>query len=395
MKKFLLAFLVLALLSSVNTFAIIQQNESLREAELWIMNTQTFPAVIESGDQDVILQFDVVHRGSRTFYNITIEAKFQSPFEPIKNTYFISQIDASDRYTSIFRFNVEDVEPGVYTIPIDIHYSDSYRMIKSYLKRYIYLQVSSTPRLELVEMNAVKPAYVGSDFEIRFVVNNTGTLPAAEAVVTVTMENNSAMSWIPSQMTTGYIPQKSLYNISLRGVVSSNTVPGAYGGTLNISYGGTEILNKFVLDIYGKPDIRIAGVSTDKDPVPGAKISLSIQLENIGTGDAESVNVEISDNNLRGTLESYIGTIEIDDTGSAIFDIIFSNTGSINVPLSIRYQGEDGKQFSITANASLYIYSSGADYTFLIIFVIVIALVYYFFFFRKKKIRKLLKKIEG
>lgn len=394
MKKFLLIFLVLALLGSVNAFATIQ-NESLREADVWITNIQTSPAVIESGDQDIILQFDTVHRGSRTFYNITIEAKFQSPFEPIKNTYFISQLDPNDRYTSVFRFNVDEIEPGVYTIPIDVYYTDSFRMAKSYLKRYIYLQVSSTPRLELVEMKAVKPAYVGSDFEIRFVVNNTGTLPAAEAVVTVTMENNSAVSWIPSQMTTGYIPQKSLSNINLKGVVSSNAVPGAYEGTLSISYGGSEISNKFVLDVYGKPDIRIAGVSTDKDPVPGAKISLSIQLENIGAGDAESVSVKISDDELRGTLESYIGTIEIDDTGSAIFDVMFPNTGSISIPLSIKYQGEDGKQFSITADASLYVYSGPSDYTFLIIFVIIIGLVYYFFFFRKKRIRKLLKKLEG
>ena len=154
-------------------------------------------------------------------------------------------------------------------------------------------------------------------------------------------------------------------------------------------------LKRKIIRTVGEPDVRIAGVQTDKEFIyTDEKFSLSIQLENVGTGDAKSVKAELVDDNITGILTSYVGTIEVDDTGTAIFELKCGSPGEHTVDVNVIYEDEYGNQKEATFKAEFMIEKRPKDYTMLIIPpVVVIGIIYYFYrrWKRKKELKELVE----
>lgn len=395
MKK-ILGMLVFLAIFSTTAFSIdLFNTTSIGQSSLRIYSQQTYPATIEPGNSDVVLQITLYHGGDRTYKNITIEAKFQTPFQPVKNTYFIAKMDPKDTYTILFRFNVDSgTDAGVYTIPLSLKYIDTgtTEAHSTSDSRDVYLQVSASPKLEFTDIDIGAPL-IGGEFTARFTVKNTGGLPATDVSAAITANASAYTLWVPDRQVISMIPANTTYDILFAGRVSSQTQVGPYVGLISLAYGTKTASNNFVLDIKGDPTIKLAGVSTDEDPHPGQKVSLSLQLENTGTGDAKAVKVTISDDSVTGIKDSYIGTIETEDTGSAIFDLTFSKAGANQIPVTIEYEDGSGVPHTMSIAISTYVYSNGIDALPLLGLVVLAAVLLYFFFGRRKKHRQL-KKLE-
>ena len=356
---------------------------------LGIASHQTLPSEIEPGDTDVILRVDVTHLGGNTYEGINITANFPSEFEVIKDTHSISKMSSQDTFTVSFKFNVnDDVEAGTYSIPIKFEYIDIAEDYTSY-SRYIDLQVSGLPTLQLVDISGDIP-YVGDKFTTKFVIQNTGLIPASNIETMVELDDD-AVSWIPSSKIVNIIPESSIYDISFTGLISKNAEPGSYPGTLTLDYNGKTLTNDFILDVYGEPDLKIAGVSTDDDVYQGMKTSISLQLENVGMGDAESVKVVLQDDSYTGVTTSYIGTVEFDDTGTAIFDLVFKNKGTNNLRATITYFDELRNEHTFETYFDVYVNPMQRSYSWVVLLVIVAGGGY--FYYRKKQQGKQLKKV--
>jgi hypothetical protein len=150
-----------------------------------------------------------------------------------------------------------------------------------------------------------------------------------------------------------------------------------------------------VLDIIGHPDIRLAGVQTDKDTIYQNKpFSLSVQFENIGTGDAKSTKVQILDGDLNGVTVSYVGEIQVDDTGSAIFDLHDSIAGKKEITALVTYEDAYGNSFTNKENLQYIITEVKPDYTIPLILVAVIVVGGVWYWRRREKRKKIEKLVK-
>ncbi|MCK4637229.1 MAG: hypothetical protein KAT49_05055, partial [Methanomicrobia archaeon] len=88
------------------------------------------------------------------------------------------------------------------------------------------------------------------------------------------------------------------------------------------------------------PRIVIQGVDSDpKIPFKGGEVTLSVNLENIGTGNAKIVKVGFSSN--LGTFMSYVGGIKKGDSNVAVFNTVISETENEKCEIKILVEYED------------------------------------------------------
>jgi hypothetical protein len=374
MKRFLFIISLLLLVS----FAA---EDSLR-----IQNQQTIPASIRTGDQNVLVQFDLYHAGQVTYSNITITLQLPQQFEPIKITYTLDKLSSGQTATASFRVNVkQNIDPGTYTIPVLISYVDTSGPYQTSTNRQIYISISSTPKLKFIDISFSPTPHIGKYFDAIFTVNNTGALPASNILAAISVASTAQVTWIPDSQIVDYIAASDTGKIIFRGLMSSETAPGAYKGTLNLTYSNNTLSNAFYLEVHGTPELKLAGSQTDKTPYVGDKFTLSVQLEDIGKEKARSAQVTLKDASISGTTASFIGTIDPDDTGSAIFDITLSKGGSYTIPLEITYLDDEGNTYTTSENITIFVYSKPFDFTGLIIFVILAGGAWYWYSKKQRK----------
>ena len=370
-------FLVILLLLTTVSFAA--------EDALRIQNQQTFPAAMQAGDKDVILQFDLYHTGKITYDNVSVQLNLPQQFEGLKTTYYLGRILPGQTTTASFRFNVKpEIDPGTYTIPVAIKYTDTSGPYETSSNRQIYLSLSSTPTLRFDDIVFNPTPHIGKPFTVTLKINNTAQIPASNIVATISSPT-AKITWIPDSQMVDFIGSDSTKDVVFKGLVSSETVPGAYAGTVTLAYSGKTASNAFYMEVHGKPDLKLAGSQTDKTPYVGEKFTLSVQLEDIGKEKARSVQTMLKDNTILGTLTSYIGTIDPDDTGSAIFDITISKGGSYSIPLEFVYMDDEGNTFVQNETITLFIYTKPFDFSGVFLLVVIVAAVWYW---RSRKTKK-------
>jgi hypothetical protein len=358
------------------------------EDALIIQKQVTVPSALQAGSKDVSLQLDFSHTGHFTYKNITITLNFPEQFESIKDTYTIDEINPGQVVTTNFRFNVKDnVDPGTYTVRLIVSYIDTGGPYPGYSIRQIYIPVSSTPKLVLTDILFNPTAHISKTFDAIFTVNNTAAIAASNILAGISLDSNASVTWVPDSQIIDYIPPYSLANITFKGIVSLESKPGAYDGSINLVYSNKSLSNKFILEVHGTPDLKIAGSQTDVTPYAGEKFTLSVQLEDVGKEKARSVQATINDSAIIGTLTSYAGTIESDDTGSAIFDITIGKGGNYTIPLEFSYTDDEGNTFTKDVSITLFLYNRPFNFTWIILLVIIIAAAWYWQSRQKKKRR--------
>lgn len=67
--------------------------------------------------------------------------------------------------------------------------------------------------------------------------------------------------------------------------------------------------------------------------------SLIVRIENTGTGDANGVRAVI-DAPVRGTKEAFVGKIETNNDGPAVFYLQDAPAGDVQIPITIRMEHE-------------------------------------------------------
>lgn len=355
------------------------------EDALRIQNQQTLPAAVQAGDKDVILQFDLYHTGKVTYDNVTVQLTLPTQFEGIRTSYYIGRITPGQTVSVSFRFDVNsDADPGTYTIPLTIKYTDISGPYNTITDRQIYLSLSSTPTLRFDDIMFDPTPHIGESFDLVFRVINTAQIPASNILAAISSPT-AKITWIPDSQVVDFIGANSTKDIIFKGLVSSEMLSGAYAGTVLLNYAGKTISNAFYMEVNGKPDLKLAGSQTDKTPYTGEKFTLSVQMENIGKEKARSVQVRLIDDSIVGTLASYIGTIEPDDTGSAIFDITLTKSGTYDIPMEFTYIDDEGNTYARSETITLFIYGRPFDFSWVFMLGIVVVAVWYW---RNKKSKK-------
>jgi hypothetical protein len=99
------------------------------------------------------------------------------------------------------------------------------------------------------------------------------------------------------------------------------------------------------LEIRGSPRIVIQGIDSDpKIPFKGEDVTLSVSLENIGTGDAKIVKVRFVSET--GEFVSYVGGIEKSDSSAAVFNTVapIIESEKQQIKIFVEYEDETGNK---------------------------------------------------
>ncbi len=187
------------------------------------------------------------------------------------------------------------------------------------------------------------------------------------------------------------IPAKGTAEASYHVFVDRDVSPGAYDVTVTLS--SDQITRKTTIPVLvkGIPKLSLSSVSYDVDRITANQpVLLSIQIENVGTGDARNIRMTVTGLSGQGSQE--IGTVEKDDTGTGVFDTKFTEPGNKKLKVLVQYDDEYGEAHSAEFTAEVYVNPAPADYSMIILLAvaIVFALLY---FSRKQRRKKWLKKV--
>ncbi len=211
-----------------------------------------------------------------------------------------------------------------------------------------------------IEPEIIKPE---DTFDLSFLVSNEGTGIASMAQVTVALDNLSA---VPVGADTAIIrklvagaSERLRYRIMVSdsAEISTHTIPIVM--CYDDESGGNITSKSSVgINVVGDADLCIASVRTNpENPATGDVMTLMLQIENSGHGDAESVKVTI-DIPFEGTRTAFLGKIDADDDAPCIFNFRATESGDIPYHAVISYKDDLGDH-ETTEELVLYVGDSG------------------------------------
>jgi hypothetical protein len=162
-----------------------------------------------------------------------------------------------------------------------------------------------------------------------------------------------------------------------------NASPGAHFIKTRLSYGSSGLtLSKnynLTFDIIGSK------VKTNPVlPEEGDTVELTIRVENSGTGTAKSVKV-YTDHPFQGLKQSFIGTLESEEDGSAILTFVVDKKGEYTFPVTIFYNDDFGEG-EVKTDVSISVLKKPSNIFGIAIMLIIFAAIGWgiFYFFRVK-----------
>lgn len=250
---------------------------------------------------------------------------------------------------------------------------------------------------EVVEVQGSNYLIV-SAYTSSLVIDNT-----ASFVVNLTNQGDEVLNdiLIDLKLPDGFIPttafQFYINNLSIGAsesilsnvFVEKGIEPDSYQFTLTKTadgYNDTDTLNVVA---NGVPSLSFSGLNLDPEiPTQGLSQTISVQVENIGSGKAYNVIAKLLlDEEVTGVTTEYLGTLERDDLTSAIFDITTPMVNNLTGSVRITYEDGDGNDYVEVQDLSFdVIQLESNNFMNYLIWIVIISVVAYFAY--KKFIKK-------
>jgi len=332
------------------------------------------PAIAYPGDS-INLAITLINNGqSNEAKNIHMELALPENFSPTRIEENIDVIKPREKKTVVFQFDsLKSSKAGTYNISLKLEYDNAGTRVSD--TKYLSVVISELNRISLSNLSVSNYfPHIGEQIIVSADVENIGALEARNASVELSMIGSNTFS--------GFIvlsdTLKELGNIKVgesKKVVfelkaSDAASPGLY--TFSLKANCTDCAGpkeqKFSLHLYGKPEVIISGIDysirsrDDKKITQGDSISLSVQLDNLGKESAKRTVVSIeTDDSFIGAKSDYIGKIDAEDSGSAIFDLMVSEKAEIgyhNFKIKITYLDELKQEQTIEDTYRVYVFKA-------------------------------------
>ncbi len=152
---------------------------------------------------------------------------------------------------------------------------------------------------------------------------------------------------------------------------SKKAVSGTYVIKTRLIYENTIKNGEISFDIIGdEAELSIASIKTSPVlPYKGDTIELILRIENFGDGTANAVKI-YTEHPFQGIKESFLGTLEPDEDGPAVFTFIAKKSGEFEIPVKISYKDDFGTN-EIQSKINITILRKKINW-FLIIFIIIL-----------------------
>ena len=275
-------------------------------------------------------------------------------------------------------------DPGAYPAVVSVDY-DGQQVNKSFV-----LQVASRAELDVSDVvTSIEP---GKQADVGFIVTNRGQATFSD--VKVSLLTNISLSIADNSLYLGNLRPGESRQVTFSVRADRALASGIYPMTIIIDAAEKSQREAAALVVDGIPDLRGAGVTTDVEQViSGKPFSVSIQLENIGTGSARSVRATLLEEKVIGIRESFMGTIDADDTDTAIFDLTTTKLGDNEFSVLVGYEDNNGNAYSKTVKAAVYVHAANNNLGVIAFLALAVAISYYIYR-RKRKMDESKKKVR-
>ncbi|MFH1391256.1 MAG: hypothetical protein ABIH20_03020 [Candidatus Diapherotrites archaeon] len=335
----------------------------------------------------------------------------ENDFEIIDVDENIDSIKSKGSKTVSLRFRVkEDTLPGIYKIPVFLDYfsgSDELNQVET-----IDLTVISCNTLNIneIDLSNFKP-HINDSLVITATIKNNCSTAARDVEISLTPITNATIDPFivaADSLKIGDIlsgeQEQAKFNLQITDKVDSQTYVFSIDANCDSC---TTTSNSFSFQVLGRPELVFSNIEYSVDDVlgndsqimQGSIFTLSVQLDNIGDEKAKAVNISVDfDEAIVGISKSFLGNIDPDDSGAAIFNLsaaFDAKAGETPGIITVNYIDELGVERSFTENYSLYINAvpptSPIVWIFILILIIVVLVLVYFivkFVFRQLVLRK-------
>ncbi len=390
MKKIFV--LIVLLFLAVNVFGAAAASQGL---PLRVNSTTQTPETVRPGDEIVLAV--TLHNRSKSLaltdvkINLVLGENFSGE-NLTKEDPFIGT-DQKKTYTYKFSSN-EGILGGTYSIPLALEYDEKGRTV--YSTETVSVKVSDSYDLEVFLSSTDPSPHIGEEVEIVTRVKNIGSREARNVSVKLSQSGQQEFSDFvllsATDQTVGNIEIGETKRTTFVLKPANKITPGLFSFDVNATCldCGDPTIEKITLDVLGKPDLIVSGIDFSVENVPeslektimlGSAFAFSIQIDNIGEEDAKAVEVSVLDNDvLLGAKTSYIGNIETDDSGAAIFDLIASGQGlqlgENDLTIKISFINESNEKESVEQTYKLFVHARPIEFPFTpVILLIILAIV--------------------
>lgn len=167
----------------------------------------------------------------------------------------------------------------------------------------------------------------------------------------------------------GVVLQSESTTVQYQIKVDDNATTGAYNIPLNLMWEDGRSVQQtqtvyLGIAVVGKPHLIISGINTTPERVyPDTEFTLDMDIENIGTAKAKSVEAALTlPEGITGEDLAYLGTIKRDATAKASYTLKAEKTaksGAYELVLSMNYTDEEGATGTVEKPFKIYMSKRG------------------------------------
>ncbi|MAG18282.1 MAG: hypothetical protein CL944_02310 [Candidatus Diapherotrites archaeon] len=384
--------------------------------QLLILDVSThtsIPSTIYAGDLVAVnVNIDNLSGVGQAANDIHVSLQLnENDFEIIDVEENIDSIKAKGSKTVSVRFRVkEGTLPGVYKLPVSMDYFSGTDKLNQVDTIDLLITSCNTLNISEIDLSNFKPHINDSLVVTANIENNCSTAARDVEISLLPVTNTTIDPFIVAadSIKIGDIlpgeEQKARFNLQITNKVDTQT----YVFSIDANCDSCKTAsNSFSFQVLGRPELVFSNIEysvenalgNDSQIMQGSLFTFSVQLDNIGEEKAKAVSISVDfDEAIVGTSKSFLGNIDPDDSGAAIFNLstaFDANPGETPGTITVNYIDELGVEQSFTENYPLYINAapptSPIVWIFLLILIIVVlALVYFIikFVFRQLALRK-------
>lgn len=308
---------------------------------------------LAAGDANVSLRVLLINVSASDVEDLRTRLVLTYPFSPSVLTsptvrsdlYSLRLLERNSSVQIEFKIDVDGKASfGDYEIPLIVEYSmgnDSYEEVFT-----VTLHVAGETLVDIVEMDTDENIEVGQEFEVAFEVRNVGKNAIEWMRVSLSLDENSPVLSMQSseQIFRNFKSGSTVtarFTLATKRSIDPDTylipVVLTYQDEAKLSYESRETLG---ITILGRAEVDVAGIKVTPEQIrAGDRVTLAIQLDNTGTGNARAVSGTLSCASL--TLQSYSGEIKRGDSGALFFSFPVPGDASLEVPYTLSIAFED------------------------------------------------------
>lgn len=358
------------------------------------------PARIYPGDEVTLTVFIENAAAGIQALNAKTELLLDNSFEPIAVSETLGTIYPTSTKTSVFRFKVKDSAfAGTHKLSVNITYDrgTTGQVQRAYV---VDVPISESLFIDLQDIVAPENVYLKSSFPVSAKIINIGKSSIRNLYFSVAPSTGDFTGILPVSSTKTFVgnlnPGESK-TASFELFVSDSTALESHAFKLLASSVDSNINQTefFSVNVKDRPELVISGigysfaVSGQKRVLQGTDFSLSVQLENISKEQAKAAQGKLLFDEptagIVGASESFIGSIDPDDTGSAVFDLAVlpdAKPGSHKASIVLTFTDEAGNKQELTKDFEVFVDERPAEQPVALYITLVIALAIIYFIVR-------------